>query len=389
MHKIRQKRTRVVIDGEVIVAKHFSGIGHYTLSMLYALDSILDSPEGSDFSVDLIIYFRHVKQAKQYKFKHINIITSPFSLRITNGLKNHNKQPPLDIFFGKGVYLFPNFTSWPLRKSKSIPFIYDISYEKYPHFADPRNQIFLSTQVKKAAQRATHVATISRSAKSEITQFYDVSPDKVGVYYPAVDTAHYYKRSASEVKNIKRKYSLPDNYILFVGNIEPRKNLKSLLLAYEMLAKDLAPQHPLVLIGAKGWQNNGIFSIIKRLQKQGLQIIFPSSYVIDSDLPAIYSGASLFVYPSIYEGFGIPPIEAMACDVPVICADNSSLPEAAGDAAVYVDALSVNNIAAAMDKVLRNKKLRSSLIKRGQEQVAQFSWTKSASDLLRTIKDIA
>ncbi|MEO8911690.1 MAG: glycosyltransferase family 1 protein [Candidatus Saccharimonas sp.] len=382
----RLKRKRIIIDGEVLVMPHFSGVGHYTLELIRALDRQLNDQK--EFTASMLIHFRHIDKAKKYNFKNIEIIPSPFSLRISNGLKIHGKQPPLDLLFGKGIYLFPNFTTWPLLNSKSIPFMYDISYERYPQFAEPRNQVFLSDQVKKSARRANRIVTISESAKSEICDFYKLSTDKVGVYYPAVDTKIYYKRTTKETEDVKSKYGLVDNYILFVGNIEPRKNLKNLLLAYELLPPSIQSTYPLVLVGAKGWQDGEIFDIIARLNKQRNNVLFPSKYVTDEDLPAIYSGATAFIYPSIYEGFGIPPIEAMACELPVICANNSSLPEAVGDAALLVDAGSVTDIADAMNKLLGDKKFQNLLIKKGKRQVSKFSWDDSARKLLNDIRSM-
>ncbi len=381
-----KSKKRLIIDGEVLVMPHFSGVGHYTLEMIKAIDRQLNSRD--DFTATLLIHFRHTEKAKQYGFKNIEIIPSPFSLRISNGLKIRNKQPYLDLLFGKGIYIFPNFTSWPLLFSKSVPFIYDISYERYPQFAEPRNQVFLSEQVKKAAARASHVVTISESAKHEICDFYNLPAKKVGAYYPAVDTAVYYRRTNKEVTAVKKKYGIAGNYLLFVGNIEPRKNLKNLLLAYEQVPLDLQKKYPLVLVGAKGWQDDEIFDIISRLNKQGSSVQLPSQYVSDNDLPAIYSGATAFIYPSIYEGFGIPPVEAMACGVPVISADNTSLPEATGEAALFVNALSVDDIAAAIVRLLGSPELRQELTTKGYAQASKFSWDESAQKLLEDIRVI-
>lgn len=381
------KTTRVIIDGEVLIHPHFSGIGHYTLELLRALDTKLEDNES--FDVSLLIHFRHTEKAKEFGFKKIKIIASPFSLRIANGLKIRSKQPPLDMLFGKGIYVFPNFTSWPLLFSKSLPIIYDLSYEKYPQFAEPRNQEFLSSQVRKSTKRAARVLTISENSKSEIAEFYNYPKDKIDVIYPAVDKSSFYKRSDEEVKQVKDKYKISGDYILFVGNIEPRKNLHSLLLAYEQLPKKVRRKHPLLLVGAKGWNDSEIFKTIDRLKNQGDDIQLPSAYVNDDDMPAIYSGASLFVYPSLYEGFGIPPLEAMACGVPVITSNNSSLPEAAGEAAQLIDAESIIDIQKNISTVLSSLKAQQAMIKSGFNQSDKFSWSKSADKLLESIKSAA
>lgn len=375
-----------MVDGEVLVTPHFSGIGHYTLELLRSLDDLLD--DHPEVNISMFVYFKRLSQARSYGFRNIRLIPSPFSLRISNALKIRGKQPPLDLLFGKGTYLFPNFTSWPLLRSLSVPIIYDLSYEKFPQFAEPRNQEFLSTQVKLAAARADYVATISKNSKKEIAEFYNVPVNKIGVYYPAVDQQKFFRRPSDEVKRIKRRYGIKGSYILFVGNIEPRKNLKNILLAYEALPANIRKAHSLLLIGAKGWQDGEIFDIIDRLKSHGNSVQLPNKYVHDDDLPALYSGASVFVYPSMYEGFGIPPLEAMACGVPAVVSNNSSLPEAAGDAGLLVDAQSISEITDAINKILTNDKLRRELIERGFTQSDSFSWSSSAKELLNALTEL-
>lgn len=379
-----RKKIRLFIDGEVLTTPHFSGIGHYTLELVRALDRQLETQK--DIKIYLGIYFKQLEKARSFGLNNVKIVPTPFSMRISNGLKIRGIQPFLDLFFGKKIYLFPNFSSWPLLWSKSLSIVYDLSYEKYPEYAEPRNQVFLSNEVKKTTQRSSRIITISENSKREISDFYDVPARSIDVLYPAVDTALFYRRTAKEVKTVQKKYNLEGGYILFVGNIEPRKNLKNLLLAYEKLDERIRHRHPLVLVGGKGWQDEEIYEIIQRLVFDGNKILRPTKYVDDQDLPALYSGASLFVYPSIYEGFGIPPVEAMACGAPVIASDNSSLPEAVGDAGLLVDALSVNDIAAAMESVFADEKLQHKLTKHGADQVAKFSWDESAAKLIESAR---
>lgn len=381
-----RNKTKVIIDGEVLINPHFSGIGHYTLELLRALDNKLENERG--FDACLLVHFRYIERAKLFGFKHIRIIPSPFSLRISNALKIRGKQPPLDLIFGKGIYIFPNFTSWPLLFSKSLPIIYDLSYEKYPQFAEPRNQAFLSTQVRKSTQRASRILTISKNSKTEIAEFYKFPKEKIDIIYPAVDRSRFRPLAEREVVAIKEKYDIYGEYILFVGNIEPRKNLLNLLLAYEQLPKELRQKYSLLLVGAKGWQDGEIFETINRLHNKGDRIQLPSRYVEDMDIPAIYNGASLFVYPSLYEGFGIPPVEAMACGVPVITSNNSSLPESCGNAAVLIDASSVKDLRSAIENLMSNPKLLGDLTVKGYSQADNFSWDLSADILLSSIKQI-
>lgn len=365
---------------------HFSGVGHYILELLQAIDKQLD--EDSSLKVSILVYFRDAQKVRNFGFRNISIIRSPFPLRITNGLKNYCIQPPLDLFFGSGIYIFPNFSSWPLIHSKNITFIYDMSYEKYPKLADPHNQIFLAKQAKKSINRASMIASISESSKNDISNFYGLAGHKIEIFYPAVDTSIYYHRSLDEISTVMNKYNIKGDYILFVGNIEPRKNLKNLLLAYENLPQEIQDNYSLLIIGAKGWQDGEIFETIKRLRKLGKSIQLPSKYVSDNDLPALYSGAKIFIYPSIYEGFGMPPIEAMACGAPVIASDNSSLPESVGDAALMVKANSVNDISNKMKDLLSSQETRDKLIEKGYVQIMKYSWVKSANLFIKMIKNL-
>lgn len=381
------KKTKVFVDAEVLIAPHFSGIGHYTLEILKALDQLIENR--TDVEVTLGVYFRRVNKIRGYGFRNFKIRRSPFPLRISNGLKIKNMQPAFDLFFGKKIYFFPNYTTWPLWFSKMVSVVYDLSFEYHSQFVEPRNQKFLSDQVKKTAARSDKIVTISKNSQKEIVDFYKVKKSDVPIVYPGIDQSEFYRRPTQEVEKVKARYGVHGKYILFVGNIEPRKNLKNLLLAYEKLPEKLRKEYSLLLVGARGWLDDEIFDIIERLRVDGNHIQQPIDYVEDDDRPAIYSGASLFAYPSKYEGFGIPPVEAMACGVPVVSSDNSSLPEAVGDAAIQVSADSVQSIANAIEKVLGNKTLQQEMIEKGYKQADKYSWQKEAQKLLDIFEELS
>jgi glycosyltransferase involved in cell wall biosynthesis len=381
------KKTSVFVDAEVLIAAHFSGIGHYTLEILKALDQLIENR--SDVEVTLGVYFRRVSKIREYGFRNFKIRRSPFPLRISNGLKIKGFQPAYDLFFGKKIYFFPNYTTWPLWFSKMVSVVYDLSFEYHSQFVEPRNQKFLSDQVKKTAQRSDKIVTISTNSQNEIVDFYKVKKKDIPIVYPGIDQSQFYRWPETEVAKIKARYGIHGKYILFVGNIEPRKNLKNLLLAYETLGQKTRSEYSLLLVGARGWLDDEIFEIIERLRVAGNRIQQPLDYVEDEDRPAIYSGASLFVYPSKYEGFGIPPVEAMACGVPVISSDNSSLPEAVGDAAIQVSADSVQSITNAMEKVLNNKTLQKEMIEKGYRQADKYSWQREAQKLLNIFEGLS
>ena len=381
------KKIKIFVDAEVLIVPHFSGIGHYTLELLQALDRLIDNR--SDVEVTLGVYFKRMSKVKAYGFKNFKYRSSPFPLRFNNAFKTRNMQPFYDLFFGKHIYFFPNYTSWPLLFSKSVSIIYDLSFEYFPQYVEPRNQKFLSDNVKKSVERSARIITISQNSKNEISEFYKLPKKHIDIIYPGIDQSMFFKWPESEVEKIKAKYGIFGKYILFVGNIEPRKNLKNLLLAYEKLDKKIRAEYSILLVGARGWLDDEIFEIIERLRLDGNHIQQPNDYVHDKHRAAFYSGASLFVYPSQYEGFGIPPLEAMACGIPTITSDNSSLPEAVGDAAKLVDANSVSDLANAINEIILSPRIQKELIEKGFRQVDKFSWDREAKKLLKNFEDLS
>src|SRR6478609_2287364 len=375
-----KRRLKVFVDAEVLVVPHFSGIGHYTLELLRALDALLEARD--DVTVEVSAFVKQRKKLRGYGFRNLKIRTSFIPVQVSQRLKMRNLQFPLDLLFGKRVYFFPNFTSWPTLFSKSVSVVYDLSFEFFPQFAEPANRAFLSSQVHKTAARSTTVVTISQNSQREIHEFYGVPVERAPIIYPGVDQSQFFRWPASAVEEVKRRYGIRGKYILFVGNLEPRKNLKNLLLAYEELDPGTRQEYSLLLVGARGWQDGEIMQTMERLRDAGNLVQQPSGYVADADRPALYSGASLFVYPSLYEGFGIPPVEAMACGVPTITSDNSSLPEAVGAAALTVDANSVDELATAMRTVLGDEELRDEMVRKGFAQADKFSWHRGAQQLL-------
>jgi glycosyltransferase involved in cell wall biosynthesis len=375
-----KRKVKVFVDTEVLIVPHFSGIGHYTLELLRALDKLVENR--SDITIELGVYFRRLSKIHSYGFKNFRIRRSPFPLRISNGLKIRGWQPPYDLFFGKRVYFFPNYTSWPTWFSKTVAVVYDLSFEYFPQYVEPRNQKFLSQNVKNSVKWSDKVVTISKNSQKEIAEFYGRPKQDVPIIYPGIDKTQFFRWPEHEIEKVKARYGIFGKYILFVGNIEPRKNLKNLLLAYEQLDAKTRKEYSLLLIGARGWLDGEIFDIIERLRIAGNHIQQPLSYVKDRDRAALYSGASLFVYPSQYEGFGIPPVEAMACGVPTITSDNSSLPEAVGDAAEMISADSVDQLKQRIVKVLGDTKLQEAMRQKGFEQADKFSWDEEAKRLL-------
>jgi len=386
MPKKSKKKLRVFIDGTVLVIPHFSGIGHYVAALLKEVDSLLFEEEFAHISIEIGVPFRLRHNIGRFGFENFAIRKMYVTDRITNGLKKRNLTPPLDLFYGRKLYLFPNYSGWRLLFSKSIPFIYDASFILFPHFSDDNNRIFLTLQTQLSADRSSRIVAISQNAKNEIVEYFSTDDKKIDVIYPILDTNKFYRRSDNEVANVKAKYGIFGDYIVFVGNLEPRKNLVSLLKAYDDLDPKLQKKFSLLLIGAKGWKDEEITDLILDMRKRGVRVIQPIEYVHDNDLPALLTGATALCYVSVYEGFGIPPTEAMACGTPCISAFNSSLPEAVGEAALTVEALDIAGITKAIEKILTDEKLRARLIDAGYKQIEKFNSRDIAVQFLRSLE---
>jgi len=377
---------KVFIDGLGLVDGHFSGVGQYILGILRGLDDLLEEKKYRGELVPevfVIVPRDEVRKFKKFGFKHIGHKSFPIPFRYMSALWRRRWLPPLDLLYGRGAYIFPRFVNMPLAFSKSALVIFDLSYELHRQYSDEGNAIFLSAQVRKSLKSSRQVITISQNAKKEIIDFYGLDKSLVSVATPAADQRVLYRRSASEIKKVKEKYSISGDYILALSNLEPRKNLDSLVEVYCKLPSKLRQNTPLLLVGVTGWKTDELFQKIVSKVHEGYDIIRPSAYVKDEDKPAIISGAKMLVYPSHYEGFGMPPLEAFACGVPVIAADNSSLPEVIGDAGDMVPSDDTDQLLEKMIDYLEHIGERSELtLKEGPQRAKQFSWKKSAEVFL-------
>ena len=285
------------------------------------------------------------------------------------------------------VLLFFNFVAFPVsNNTKYIPVLYDISYILHPAFSSPKNREYLEKFVPKTINKAAHIITISENSKNEIVEYYKIIPSKITIISPAVNHKEYYPKPKAEIEKVRTKYMISKTYILSVCTLEPRKNLLGVLNAFANLPEHIKTAYSLVLVGGKGWLDGELESKYNELSKK--YSIIKTGYVDDDDLPALYSGAELFVYPSFYERFGMPPLEAMACGVPVITSNNSSLPEVVGDAGIMIDANDTRALTENIVRVLMNPVLQQSMQKKGLAQSKKFTWEKSAKKLNEIIESI-
>lgn len=387
------KSKPVIIDGLALVEGHFSGVGQYVLGILRGIDDVIEERKYAGLpvpDVKVIIPRDSVGRFHEYGFRNIGYRKYPLSFRTFSALWRRRWLPPMDLLYGRGVYIFPRFVDMPLLFSKSAVVILDLSFELHREYSDEQNAIFLSKQVGKSVSNSQKIITISANAKREIVDFYNLSSDFVKIATPATDPRFFYRRSAQEISIVKEKYNIEGDYILALSNLEPRKNLNALIDAYCSLPKEITNKTSLLLVGVKGWKTEALFEKITARVNEGYKIIRPSTYVDDDDKPAVISGASMLVYPSHYEGFGMPPLEALACGVPVITSDNSSLPEVVGNAGRMVSSDNSDELLVAIKDYLGSMdSLTKKTIKAGPVQARKFSWKQSALVFLDVAEELS
>ncbi len=267
-----------------------------------------------------------------------------------------------------------------LSPCPAVVTIYDLSFILLPRNFRHGRRLYLALFSRLSARKARRIITISESTRRDTVRWLNVPSEKIDVVYCGVDQA-FHPLPEEEVASFRQKYGLPERFILFVGTIEPRKNVARLIEAYSLLGDG---QIKLVIGGARGWFYKEVFV---RLEELGLtdNVLFPG-YIPPAELPLWYNAAELFVYPSLYEGFGLPPLEAMACGTPVITSNVSSLPEVVGEAGLTVDPMDSKGLAEAIHRVLGDETLRQSMREQGLARAGRFSWAKAARETVEVYR---
>ena len=266
---------------------------------------------------------------------------------------------------------------------RSFVTIHDLGQVHFPEAHPPAQRAYHNWAARWSARAARKIFADSEATRDDLVERLQVPPEKIVVVYPAFDAQAYQRASDAEIARVRARYGIGEDYVLAIGTIHPRKNYARLVSAIGLLSK-LNCQ--LIIVGKRGWLFDTIFARVRELNLQS-RIIF-LDYVSASDLPALLSGARLLAFPSLHEGFGLPVLEAHACGTPVVCSMTSSLPEAAGDAALFFDPLDVEAIAGAMERVWSDESLRAKLIRRGFENLQRFSWHVSARQILHTFEEL-
>ena len=278
------------------------------------------------------------------------------------------------------AYVSPVFKICPY-----VMTIHDLSFMLFPEMFISTYRLYLKILMPLSVKRADLIIAVSEHTKQDIIKILKVPEEKIKVIYEGAEERFYKSHSPYLIKSFIKKNNLPEKFILFVGTLEPRKNLKGLLKAYSIYSKRTDKPLKLVLTGMKGWLYNDVFELIETLNLKD-NVIF-TGYLSDDEMPYLYNAASLFVYPSFYEGFGLPVVEAMACGTPVIASNVSSLPEVLGNAGILIDPNNIEEIALAIQNILEDDKFRHELIEKGLTRAKDFSWDKAAQETIKIYKE--
>jgi len=372
----------IAIDARRISDRH-AGMGVYTFNLLRAMEQIDTRNQYTIFSNPL--------KTNRIDFKNPNFKTYETPVTIENHLVGdlwrnfylpyRLKLAETDVFHDPGYFL-------PIVSSgyKSVVTVHDLVVYTFPQTNSKKYFWYMRQMTKIGVEKADLIIALSFHTKEDLIRILKVPESKVRVVYSATNEHLKPVTDPAEIAATREKFGIEGPYILCVNTIEPRKNLPRLLSAYHLLKTEMNLEHKLVVCGMFGWLYGDVFTTIREL---GLEdsIIF-TSYVKDEDLPRLYSGAELFVFPSLYEGFGLPALEAMACGAPVITSSSSSLPEIVGDAAILINPYSIEELAEAMYKVLTDESLRSKMRKDGLSRASLFSWEKTASQTLSIYEEL-
>ncbi|MEH1923350.1 glycosyltransferase family 4 protein [Nostoc sp.] len=383
---------KVVVDATPVDSKP-SGVGFYVANLICALD-VLQKEENFKLGV---VYQPGLKNwlrgdfSLPESFKHSSQqYVLPLPVRISDLLLALAFKPSLSYFekyFGSPDILHgTNYSVYPCQNSLKVMNIYDLTFIRYPQYINSVVKTY-TEKVKRCLQWTDLVLTISESSKKDIIEYLEVDPKKV---YVTPLASRYYPNYLSEeiAQNLEKQtnYDFSKPYLLFVSTIEPRKNINNIITAFDFLKERYKIEHQLILIGKKGWNYESIFAAIEN--SPWANQIHHLNYLSNELVALFYSKADIFVYPSHYEGFGLPVLEAMTLGAPVVTSNTSSIPEVSGDAAILINPNDPIQLAEAILKVISDSQLRQELINKGKARAKLFSWERTAKETLNAYRTI-
>ena len=374
------RKINISFDAVPIIADKITGIGWCEIGQTQAVAKLF--PEDNyEYTFFTSGKKSRIGKARSFAGNNIKLNYSGFSGYLYRGISTFIPVP-YSLFFGKksDVTHFFNYIVPPFVHGKKVVTVHDMVYKAFPDTVRGRTRFMLETGLKKSMKRADIIVTDSEFSRTEIIRYFPEYRSKIRVVPCGVDCQKFRPcKNPDTIEKVKKSLEIDGDYFLYVGTIEPRKNLNRLIRAYKVFTRHVQNPPKLVLAGGKGWLCDDIFRIVEKLSLEKL-VIF-TEYVPAENMSPLMSGALAFVFPSLYEGFGMPPLEAMACGVPVLTSGEASLPEVTGNCAVICDACSVKSIAEGLYRLYRNPDLRENLSHKGIERAKNFTWEKSAGKL--------
>ncbi len=370
---------KIGIDASLVVGEK-AGVGWSTANLIEALARVDHHNQYS-----LYPFFYYIFDPR---FKELEAPAKNFSVRfkaLPEAWIRHlwfESRIPRHRLLGKvDVLHSTTFCCPPVHSGKLVVTIYDVSFLHYPECHTEANRLHCLNGTLEAAMEADRIIAISQNTKKDLVEYFNVGDDRIAVI-PLAARDEFHPRPRTEAQAfVARRWGLDQPYLLSVGTIEPRKNLRRLINVYCGLPEEIRNDYQLIIAGGEGWLSTDIYQwIVEMGAESSIRFL---GYVPASDLPWLYCGATCFVYPSLYEGFGLPALEAMACGIPLITSNTSSLPEVAGDAALLIDPLSEEELRSAIIKVVSDPTLRQKMSEKGLDQAKQFSWEQVARDTLK------
>lgn len=374
---------RIGIDGRCLIEPNPSGVGYYTFNLLK------EWQKNSEHQ-----FFLFTNSWKNLKLPHCRTAQNFFEVKSRYPNKFFNLLQLLGLSMidmatvqhSVDMFWLPNLNFFSSQKKKIIT-IHDLSFEVYPEFFSPKMRVWhKATQPAKLLSQADQIIAVSNNTKKDIVNIYQLPEEKIKVVYSGVGEEFFQKENKDQLDKIRSKYQLPERFILFLGTVEPRKNIAGLLEAFALMKKRFGPQLSschLVIAGGWGWLYRKILKIYQHsAASQSIKFI---GYVDETDRPGLYQLASLFVFPSFYEGFGFPPLEAAASQVPVLASYSGSLGEILENTAVLIDPYNINQLAAAMAHLLLDPPDSATLSQISQKIRQKYCWSRAAAQTLSII----
>jgi len=365
--KIGDSLIQYTLDARTAI-NHFPGIGRYVSNLARAMAPQLASDERLILLTDPSRSSRWQLPAQSGQVEWVETAVSPFSLSQQWHIPRLLKQIGADVYHSP-YYLMPYAPGVP-----TVLTFYDLIPQFFPQYSSIKARLFVRLTTRLALHAASHITAISKATQRDLLAHYPVPAERVTAVPLAADP-HFQRQTATEIVRVRQKYNLPDHYVLYLGSNKPHKNLLNLINGWVSLDTDAT------LIIAGSW-NNHYPQAKEAASKTKKEIVFLGS-VDEADLPGLYAAATIFVFASLYEGFGLPVIEAMACGTAVACSNTFSLPEVGGDAAAYFDPAKPQEIATIVQHLLQDDNYRDDLCKKGLIQAQKFSWKKTAVSTLQ------